>query len=141
MRDPSGRLLPSVLGVLFVLMAVGQLADLPAFVDILADYDAGPPWLLALLLVTGELGAGGWLLVAPHRRPLVPAVVFAAVSVLWTVLAAQAFGRGLTVDNCGCFGVYLAQPLRWWVLIQDALLLLYSSLLLRGASRSVVVAA
>lgn len=53
--------------------------------------------------------------------------------VLPTVLGAQAFARGLAVDNCGCFGVYLGQPLRWWVPLQDGLLLLYSGLLVRAA--------
>lgn len=34
-------------------------------------------------------------------------------------LGIQAFARGLALDNCGCFGVYAAQPLRWWVLVED----------------------
>jgi hypothetical protein len=43
-----------------------------------------------------------------------------AVAVVWSLLAAQAFARGLAVGNCGCFGVRLGQPLRWWVLVEDA---------------------
>ena len=46
--------------------------------------------------------------------------VAVAVAVGWTILGTQAFVRGLAVDNCGCFGVHLAQPLRWWVLLEDA---------------------
>ena len=88
---------------------------------------------LAVMLLAGELVSGLWLLVMPRRRPLIPAVVFALTSVLWSTLAVQAFARGLALDNCGCFGVYLAQPLRWWVLLQDAALLGYSALLLRAA--------
>lgn len=116
-------------------MAAGQLDDPAGFRAVLADYRRGDPQLLSALLVSGELLSGAWLFLKPRRRPLVPAVVFTATSVLWAVLAGQAFARGLAVPNCGCFGVHLGRPLRWWVLVQDALLLLYSSLLLRRAVR------
>lgn len=43
-----------------------------------------------------------------------------AVAFFWTALGAQAFARGLVIENCGCFGVYLGQELRWWVLLHDA---------------------
>ena len=118
-------------------MAVFQLADLPGFVGVLETFQlGGVGWVLAVGLLAGELLSAGWLLAAPGRWPLVPALVFAATSVMWSALAAQAFARGLVLDNCGCFGVYLAQPLRWWVLVQDAALLGYSALLLRAAIRA-----
>ncbi len=132
-------ILHRVLGGLFAVMAAFQLADLPGFVGVLEAFQlggAGLAWALAVALLAGELVSGGWLLVAPGRRPLVPALVFAATSAIWSALAAQAFARGLVLDNCGCFGVYLAQPLRWWVLVQDAALLGYSALLLRAAGRA-----
>lgn len=126
-------ILHRVLGALFAVMAIFQLADLPGFVGVLETFQLGDAaWTLAVALLAGELASGGWLLVAPGRRPLVPALVFAATSAMWSALAAQAFARGLVLDNCGCFGVYLAQPLRWWVLVQDAALLGYSALLLRA---------
>jgi hypothetical protein len=56
--------------------------------------------------------------------------------VVWAILAAQAFARGLVLDNCGCFGTYLAQPLRWYVLVEDALMQLYAWLLSHGLRRS-----
>ncbi len=129
-------ILHRVLGGLFTAMAAFQLADLPGFVGVLETFQLGGAWVLAVALLAGELVSGGWLLVAPGRRPLVPAVVFAATSVMWSALAAQAFARGLVLANCGCFGVYLAQPLRWWVLVQDAALLGYAALLLRAAVRA-----
>lgn len=132
-RRRTGTILPRLLGLLFLTMAGGQLRDLPAFRAILATYEFASPDVLSVLLQSGELLAGAWLLFAPRRRPIVPAAVFTATSLLWALLATQAFVRGLTVPNCGCFGTYLAQPLRWWVLLQDALLLLYSGLLLRRA--------
>ncbi|HVE95525.1 MAG TPA: MauE/DoxX family redox-associated membrane protein [Pseudonocardiaceae bacterium] len=132
-------ILHRVLGGLFAAMAVFQLADLPGFVGVLETFQlggAGLAWAFAVALLAGELVSGGWLLVAPGRWPLVPALVFAATSAMWSALAAQAFAWGLVLDNCGCFGVYLAQPLRWWVLVQDAALLGYSALLLRAAIRA-----
>jgi hypothetical protein len=133
-----GVVLARLLGAMFTAMAAFQLADLAGFVGVLETFRLGGPaaGVLAVSLLVGELVSGLWLLIAPRRRPLVPAVVFGLVSVLWTALATQAFARGLVLDNCGCFGVYLAQPLRWWVLLQDAALLGYSVLLLRAATRA-----
>ncbi|MFI7360011.1 hypothetical protein ACIBTP_39585 [Streptomyces avidinii] len=55
---------------------------------------------------------------------------------IWSTLAVQAFARGLMVENCGRFGGYLPQGLSWFVLAQDALLLLYATLLLHGVRRA-----
>ncbi|MGH3694879.1 MAG: MauE/DoxX family redox-associated membrane protein [Pseudonocardiaceae bacterium] len=129
-------ILHRVLGALFVTMAAFQLADLPGFVGVLRTFQlggAGTAWMLVVVLLTGELVSGIWLLGTPGRRPLVPAVVFAVTAVIWSALATQAFARGLALDNCGCFGVYLAQRLRWWVLLEDVALLGYATLLIRAA--------
>jgi hypothetical protein len=112
-----------LLGALLALMATGQLADPAGFVDILATYRFGGRAVavpVAIVLIGGELtaaigllaGSGTW-----RRRSSSVAVV---VAVAWTVLGVQAFVRGLALDNCGCFGVYAGQSLRWWVLIEDA---------------------
>jgi len=64
---------------------------------VLETFDLGGramAWTLALILLVGELVSGLWLLAVPWRRPLVPAVVFTLVSVLWTTLATQAFSAG-----------------------------------------------
>lgn len=134
-RRPA--ILARLLGGLFTAMAAFQLADLPGFVRVLEAFQlggSGNAWILAVMLLGWR--AGQRPVAAGHtpRHPVVPALVFALTSVLWSALAAQAFGRGLTLANCGCFGVYLAQPLRWWVLPQDAALLGYSALLLRTAT-------
>ncbi|MBA2536909.1 MAG: hypothetical protein H0V20_05675 [Actinobacteria bacterium] len=77
-------------------------------------------------LVGAEIVAAvGLLASASVPRPIARAAGLSGllVAVMWTALAAQAFARGLELDNCGCFGAYLAQPLRWWVLIEDAYML------------------
>lgn len=128
-----------VLGAVFLAMAVGQLASFGEMSAILAAYrlvDGGVATALAVALIGGELVAGAWFLARPRSRALTPVWVFTAVSVVWAALAVQAYARGLTVANCGCFGLYLTQSLGWFVLVQDTLLLGYAAVLLRGARRT-----
>lgn len=122
------------LGVVCLAMAVGQVASGGEFARILADYrvvGGAGAGVLAALLVVGELIAAVGLLARPRGRALVPVVAYSAVSAVWAGLAVQAFARGLVLENCGCFGRYLGQPLWWGVLAQDALLLMYAVLLVR----------
>lgn len=125
-----------VLGALCTAMAVGQLASfrhMPAILSAYGLVTGGAATALAVALIAGELVCGIWFLARPRSKVLAPVWVFTAVSVVWTVLAVQAYARGLTVPNCGCFGIYLTQRLSWLVLLQDALTLLYAGLLLRAA--------
>ncbi|MDI3422721.1 MauE/DoxX family redox-associated membrane protein [Streptomyces luteolus] len=123
-----------VLGALCVAMAAGQIASFRQMPGILAGYGlvAGSgATALAVALVAGELVCGVWFLARPRSRTMAPVWVFTAVAVVWALLAAQAYARGLAVANCGCFGIYLAQSLSWFVLVEDALLLFYAGLLIR----------
>ncbi|MBW1603486.1 hypothetical protein JJV70_15510 [Streptomyces sp. JJ66] len=124
-----------VLGAVFTAMAVGQLASWDQMPEIVAGYQvvsgAGAT-ALAVALVAGELVCGLWFLARPRSRDRAPVWVYTAVSLMWAGLAVQGFARGLTVENCGCFGTYLTQSLGWPVLVQDGLLLVYAALLLRG---------
>ena len=114
-------------GLLLVGMAAGQLASFGAFREALTGYhlsvDAAPA---AAAVIAVELVAALGLL-ASASSPRVPArtagIAGLLVASFWSVLAVQAFARGLELDNCGCFGAYLAQPLRWWVLLEDAYML------------------
>lgn len=128
-----------VLGTVYTAMAIGQLASFGHMPGILAAYglvDGAGATALAVALIAGELVAGVWFLARPRSKALAPVWVYTCVSVVWTVLAVQAYARGLSVDNCGCFGIYLTQRLSWFVLLQDALTLLYAGILIRSAHRS-----
>ncbi|MFJ4014396.1 MauE/DoxX family redox-associated membrane protein [Streptomyces sp. NPDC090026] len=128
-----------VLGTVYTAMAIGQLASFEHMPRILSAYglvDGVGATALAAALIAGELVCGVWFLARPRSKALAPVWVYTAVSVVWTVLAVQAYARGLAVDNCGCFGTYLTQPLSWIVLVQDAATLLYAGLLFRSARRA-----
>ena len=124
MSPPGSRpVARRILAALVVAMASGQLSDLGGFVDIVATYHVGGDTLaafLAVALIVGEAAGGVGLLGADHARRRRATGLVVAVAVGWSLLAAQGFARGLALDNCGCFGVHLAQPLRWWVLVEDA---------------------
>ncbi|HCT76656.1 MAG TPA: hypothetical protein DGT23_08720 [Micromonosporaceae bacterium] len=128
-----------ILGALYAAMAVGQLASWQAMPDVLGAYQGVPnemlPWFAAAL-IGAEFVAGAWFLALPRSQMLAPVWIYTAVAVVWTVLGAQAYARGLAVDNCGCFGVYLTQRLTWFTLVQDGLLLLYAALMIRGGLRA-----
>jgi hypothetical protein len=117
---------------LLVTMATGQLVDFPAFRDIIHTYDFAPEPLMdatAVLLIGGEAGAAG--LLARRSTAVLGGLLMLVVALAWSLLAVQAFARGLELENCGCFGRFLAQELRWWVLLQDAVWLAAAVLLVR----------
>ncbi|MBT2366117.1 hypothetical protein J7E88_12560 [Streptomyces sp. ISL-10] len=128
-----------VLGTVYTAMALGQLASFEHMPRILAAYGLpadGAATVLAAALIAGELVCGIWFLGRPRSKALAPVWVYAGVSLVWSLLAVQAYARGLGVDNCGCFGIYLTQRLSWFVLFQDALTLLYAAVLIHSARRA-----
>ncbi|WP_435057732.1 MauE/DoxX family redox-associated membrane protein [Streptomyces sp. bgisy060] len=125
-----------VLGAVYTAMAAGQLASFGQMPGILTAYGlvtGAAASALAVALIAGELVCGVWFLARPRSMALAPVWAFTVVSLVWTVLAVQAYARELMVANCGCFGDYLVQRLSWFVLLQDALTLLYAAVLLRAA--------
>jgi hypothetical protein len=134
---PYARL---ALSALLFAMAAGQLSDVSGFVDIVAAYGIGgasAARLTAAVLIAGEVIAAGGLVSRGARGRHRAASVAVAVAVVWGSLGTQAFGRGIALDNCGCFGVHLAQPLRWWVLVQDLELLALAWWVRAGTARAV----
>lgn len=128
-----------VLGAVYTAMAMGQLTSFGQMPAILSAYGlvtGGVATVLAVALIVGELVCGLWFLARPRSKGLTPVWVYTGVSVVWSLLAAQAFARGLVVPNCGCFGIYFTQRLGWLVLLQDGLMLLYAGLLIHTARRA-----
>ncbi len=122
--------------VLFGAMALGQLLSPGRFVDAIETYGVGGPaaaWVIAVSIIALEV-ATVVALSGTHHRPVGATLAIVTMAV-WTALAIQAFARGLVVPNCGCFGTYLSQELRWWVLLEDAYLLVLAVVLARGLRR------
>jgi hypothetical protein len=124
-RPPLASL---VYGLLLLAMAAGQLSDPSGFADILGTYDVfGDDREFAAGLIIGvEIAAGAGLLacrVLPRWPAQTAGLLGLLVALIWATLAGQAFARGLSVPNCGCFGVHLGQGLRWWVLLEDVYML------------------
>ena len=83
-----------------------------------------------------EAGGGALLLGGGTSTKASGAAAALAVTIAWSALALSAFARGEAVENCGCFGVYLAQPLRWWVLLEDLEFVALGVWVLLGSRRS-----
>jgi hypothetical protein len=127
-----------LLGAVYTGMGLAQLASFSQMPAILGAYclvHGGAAALLAGAFIAGELLCGLWFLTRTGSRAAVPVWVYAAVSAAWAALAVQAVTRGLTVENCGCFGRYLSQHLGPVTLAEDALALFYAALLLRAVYR------
>lgn len=106
-------------GLLLAAMATGQLASVDAFRAALEGYRLFGPAApaVAVIVPLSELAvAAGFAFPSTRRAAGALGLVVAG---FWATVAAQAFARGLALDNCGCFGAYLAQELRWWVLLED----------------------
>lgn len=112
--------------------ALGKSLDLPGFVEVLKTYQAFPApllWPLALAVTGCELALGAWLL--SGQRLAVGALVAACLNTGYAVWMTITLLRGLDLSNCGCFGVFFPQPLRWYSPLED-LALIAMSLVLMG---------
>jgi len=108
------------LGLLILATGVGKVLDLPGFVRVIETYQLLSPAFLYSVAVTvaaGELILGVWLL--SGWRPGTAARAAIAVNLAYAVLLALTLVRGLDLKNCGCFGVFLARPLRWFSPLED----------------------
>lgn len=128
----TGRLLAAIvlrwflqllIGGILLGSAVGKALDLTGFVDVLRTYQAFPSVTLLPLAVfaTGvELVLGAWLLSGWRLRT--GALVAAVVNAVYATWITMSLLRGLNLTNCGCFGVFFPQPLRWYSPVEDLVL-------------------
>ncbi len=126
-----------VLGSLVLASGIGKALDLVGFAEVIATYRLGLPeeflWPVALGVSALELVLGAWLLTGWRLREA--ARLSMALNAGYFVLLTSALWRGLKLNNCGCFGVFLARPLRWYSPLEDAVLILVSYLLFRSARK------
>ena len=110
--------------------ALGKALDLPGFVQVLETYQLFPAWSwwpLAIAAVAGEGLVGVWLLWG--WRLEVAAWLCAAVAAGYGVVLSITLARGIALENCGCFGVFLARRLTWHSPLEDVAMFAASALL------------
>lgn len=112
-----------VLAVINLGAALGKGLDMPGFVTILDTYQLFPVWSqwpLAVAAVAGELVVGVWLL--SGIRQVQAAWACAAINMGYAVVLTIELIRGIPLESCGCFGVFLSRPLRWYSPLEDLVL-------------------
>lgn len=112
-----------VIGLVCLASALGKSLDLPGFVEVLRTYHLFVEWSLwpiavgitGLEWVLGLWLLSGWCLQQGALVALSLYMLYAA-GLLITLL------RGLDLPNCGCYGVFFPQPLRWYSPLEDLVL-------------------
>jgi hypothetical protein len=116
--------LRGLFALLMLSTSVTKLLDMPGFYAIVDSYRVLPAALIApsaWALVITELLLFAWLLWGRQLRWV--GLVLIAMHTVYLVWISVALARGLELDNCGCFGVYFARPLRWYTPLEDLVLI------------------
>lgn len=111
------------IGLLIFGSALGKSLDLTGFVEVLKTYQIFPDltlWPLALAVTGFEFVLGVWLL--SGWRLQTSALVALGLNAGYAVWMTISLLRGLELSNCGCFGVFFPQPLRWYSPLEDLVL-------------------
>lgn len=127
-------------GFFVLLMAstgIAKLLDMQGFYAIVTSYQTLPVALVpfcAWVLALTETGLALWLLSGrAMRRAAVTIILLHLMYLAWQLFALY---RGLSLDNCGCFGVYWARPLTWFSPLEDCVLLLFAVLFWRRTANA-----
>jgi len=123
MRAAIHSFLRFFVGIVFLASALGKSLDLAGFVEVLKTYRAVPDvmlWPLALAVTGVELVLGMWVLSGWQLRA--GALASAWVNAGYAAWMTISLLRGLELANCGCFGVFFSQPLRWYSPLEDLVL-------------------
>ena len=126
-----------LIGAVLLASALGKSLDMPGFVDVLVTYQLFPDWSLwALALgITGiEWVLGVWILVG--WRLSTGALIALCLNGLYAIGLVVTLVRGLDLPNCGCYGVFFPQPLRWYSPLEDLVLVGICVVVWVGANRS-----
>lgn len=110
-------------GVVIFGSALGKSLDLTGFVEVLKTYQIFPDltlWPLALAVTGFEFVLGAWLL--SGWRLQISARIALWLNAGYAVWMTISLLRGLELSNCGCFGVFFPQPLRWYSPLEDLVL-------------------
>ncbi len=122
-----------MLCAVFLATAFGKLLDNRGFAQALGDYRLFPaPLLLPLGLAVSlaELAVAAGL---AHPASVRPAALGAlALGLGNALLLSLTLVRGIALENCGCFGAFLARPLTAWTPLEDVALAALAVMAWRG---------
>ena len=112
-----------VIGVVCLASALGKSLDLPGFVEVLATYRLFPDrglWAIAFIVTGLEWALAVWLLAGRRIETgaLLALILYGSYAAGLTITLL----RGLDLPNCGCYGVFFPQPLRWYSPLEDMVL-------------------
>lgn len=108
------------IGWVLLLAAIGKLLDNRHFAEVLAQWQLFPSWsLLPLGVVMSllELVLAAWLF--SGRRLAQAALVSVLFHLGYTTGTVITLLRGISLPDCGCFGILFAHPLDWPMAIED----------------------
>lgn len=126
-----------LIGGVLLASALGKSLDLPGFVDVLDTYRLFPnwsSWLFALGITGIEWALAVWILIGWQLST--GALIALSLNGLYAVGLVVTLLRGLDLPNCGCYGVFFPQPLRWYSPLEDLVLVGICLVLRIGAKRS-----
>lgn len=126
-----------LIGGVLLVSALGKSLDLKGFVEVLVTYRLFPDWSLWGLAfgITGiEWVLAVWILVG-WRLPT-GALLAMTMNGLYAIGLIITLIRGLDLPNCGCYGVFFPQPLRWYSPLEDLVLMGICYALYVGAQKS-----
>ena len=125
------------LGAVIAAAGIAKLASLPGFVAVIHTYQLSlsdsVAWAVAISVALFELCLGIWMLSgrATPKAASLSILMHAGYALLLTVTLV----RGIHLENCGCFGTFLARPLQWYTPIEDVILMAVSYVLMVLAHR------
>jgi uncharacterized membrane protein YphA (DoxX/SURF4 family) len=125
-----------LLGLVLLATGVGKLLDIPGFIQVLRTYELGAEWALggtAVVLVLTELRLAEQLLLGRSVRRT--AGISIALHLVFIAVLVRTLALGISVPNCGCFGVFLPRELTWQSVVEDLVMLLVSVRLFMVAGR------
>lgn len=126
-----------LIGGVLLASAIGKSLDMPGFVEVLITYQLFPEWSLwpLALGITGiEWVLATWILAGWQLST--GALIAMGLNGLYATGLIVTLLRGLDLPNCGCYGVFFPQPLRWYSLLEDLAVVGICSVLRVGAKRS-----
>lgn len=117
--------------------AIGKLLDNRFAAERFAQWRLFPDWsylVLPLAASLSELFLALWLFSGRYLRQA--ALVALAFHLVYTAMTLVELARGVTLPDCGCFGILFAHPLDWVMAFEDFGYAVLSYVLFQLASKT-----